>query len=295
MVYLATTLAQQIGAFNAAGVKVEIEDTGAGSKSLQAILGGSADVASGFYDHTIQMAAEGKAIRAFVNLTRYPGAVLVASPEGAKRISRIQDLKGANLGVTAPGSSSHFFLNHVLVKNGLAPTDVSVVALGGGRSRVAALENSKVDAGVLFEPGISFLMKRAPQCRVLVDTRTQQAVSDLFGTAEYPSAVLYAKAEWLQKNPETARALAKAMRHTLKWIAEHSPAEIAAKMPESFRGEDPETYTQALERAKPMHSQNGLMRAESAEAVKRVLGLSVEKIRTANVDVATTYTNSFLD
>lgn len=295
LVYLSTTLAQQIGAFDAAGVKVEIEDTGAGSKSLQAILSGSADVASGFYDHTIQMAAEGKAIKAFVNLTRYPGAVLVASPAGAKRINSVKDLKGANVGVTAPGSSSHFFLNHVLVKNGLAPTDISVVAMGGGRSRVAALENSKVDAGVLFEPGISFLMKRAPQCRILVDARTPQVVADLFGTPEYPSAVLYAKAEWLQRNPETARALAKAMRQTLNWIAQHSPAEIAAKMPDAFRGEDSETYLQALERAKPMHSQDGIMRQESAEAVKRVLGLSVEKVRIANPDVASTYTNDFLN
>ena len=119
LVYLPTTLAHRRGDFKAEGVSVEIEDTGAGSKSLQALLGGSADVVTGFYDHAVHMAAEGQHIKAFVTLTRFPGAVLLTSVDGAKRFHSIRDLRGAKVGVTAPGSSSHFFLNHLLIKNGL--------------------------------------------------------------------------------------------------------------------------------------------------------------------------------
>jgi NitT/TauT family transport system substrate-binding protein len=291
--YLPTTLAQQLGEFASQGLKVELEDTGAGSKSLQALLGGSAQVATGFYDHTIQMAAEGQHVKAFVTLTRYPGAVLVASPAGAKRLHSIRDLKGATVGVTAPGSSSHFFVNHLLVRNGLVPNDVSVVAMGGGRSRVAAIENSKVDAGVLFEPGVTFLLRRAPQARILVDTRTQEGVRDIFESAEYPSAVLYAKSEWLSENREAAQRMARAMLQTLRWIQDHKPAEIAERMPAAFRQEEPAAYTEALERSHAMYSRDGVMRREAAEAVKRVLSLSIEKVRRADVDVSTTYTNEF--
>ena len=56
------------------------------------MLGGSADVVSGFYDHTIQMAAEGRAFVAFVNMLRYPGLVLVTSPQSAGAVTAIGDL-----------------------------------------------------------------------------------------------------------------------------------------------------------------------------------------------------------
>jgi NitT/TauT family transport system substrate-binding protein len=295
LVYLPTTLAYQRGDFETEGVPVEIEDTGAGSKSLQALLGGSAQVVTGFYDHAVQMAAEGRPVKAFVTLTRYPGAVLLASPEGAKRFRRIQDLRGATVGVTAPGSSSHFFVNHLLIRNGLSPSDVSVVAMGGGRSRVAAIENSKVDAGVLFEPGVSFLLRRTGEARILADTRTQEGVQSIFGTAEYPAAVLYAKADWLSANSDMARRLVRAMRGALRWIQEHSPEEIAERMPASFRQEEPAAYTEALRRSRSMYSPDGVMRREAAEAVKRVLALSLEKVRHADVDVAKTYTNEFVE
>lgn len=293
LVYMPTTLAQQLGHFEANGVPVQIEDTGAGSKSLQAVLGGSAQIATGFYDHAIQMAADAQAVKSFVSLTRFPGAVLVASPEGAKRIRTIQDLKGANVGVTAPGSSSHFFLNYLLVRNGLTPHDVQIISMGGGRSRVAALENSKVDAGVLFEPGVTFLLRRAPGVRILSDTRTPEGVQTVFETAEYPSAVLYAKADWLSANSDAARKVARSMLQTLQWIQQHSAAEIASRMPASFR-EDAEAYTQALDASKGMYSHNGMMRPDAAEAVKKVLSMSIEKVRTANIDVASTYTNEFV-
>jgi NitT/TauT family transport system substrate-binding protein len=84
LVYLPTTLSQQLGHFKACGVEVTIEDVGAGSKSLQAVLGRSADIATGFYDHAIQMAAEGQEIKAFVSLARYLGGVLVTSPLAAE-------------------------------------------------------------------------------------------------------------------------------------------------------------------------------------------------------------------
>lgn len=295
LVYLPTTLAQQNGDFTAQGIKVQIDDTGAGSKSLQAILGGSADVATGFYDHAVQMAADGKDVKSFVTLTRYPGAVLLTSPEGSKRISRIEDLKGTNVGVTGPGSSSHFFVNYLLVTHGLSPDDIHVIAMGGGRSRVAALQNSKVDAGVTFEPSTSFVLRRAPGARVLADTRTEAGVREVFGVEHYPSAVLYATAGWLNDNKDTARRLALAMRRTLRWIQEHTAAEIASAMPSEFRADDPEAYTQAVETSKQLYSPDGVMHADAAAAVRKVLAVSIPKVRGAEIDLTRTYTNEFLD
>src|SRR5882672_5689206 len=104
LIYLPTTLARELGFYREEGLDVELQDHAGGSKALQAMVGGSADVVSGFYDHTIQMAAEGREFVAFVNILRYPGLVLVTSPKTS--VTKIEDLKGKVAGVTTPGSSS---------------------------------------------------------------------------------------------------------------------------------------------------------------------------------------------
>ena len=72
-------------------------------RHVQALLGGSADVVSGFYDHTIQMAADGRELVAFVTMLRFPGLVLVTSPQSAGTVTTIEKLKGHIAGVTTAG------------------------------------------------------------------------------------------------------------------------------------------------------------------------------------------------
>jgi NitT/TauT family transport system substrate-binding protein len=47
MVYLPTTLAQELGFYKAEGLDVELQDFQGGAKALQALVGGSAEVVSG--------------------------------------------------------------------------------------------------------------------------------------------------------------------------------------------------------------------------------------------------------
>ena len=53
--YLPLTLAERLGYFKEQGLNVTITDFGGGSKSLQSLIGGSADVVTGAYEHTIRM------------------------------------------------------------------------------------------------------------------------------------------------------------------------------------------------------------------------------------------------
>src|SRR6476619_8595890 len=53
--YLPLTVTERLGYFKEAGLDVEISDFAGGAKSLQALIGGSADVVTGSFDHTIQM------------------------------------------------------------------------------------------------------------------------------------------------------------------------------------------------------------------------------------------------
>jgi NitT/TauT family transport system substrate-binding protein len=294
LVYLPTTLAQQLGYFAAEGLEVEFQDYPGGSKALQSLLGGSADVVSGFYDHTIQMAAEGKALQAFIVLVQHPGLVLVVSPAASKRIGSMADLAGAKVGVTAPGSSTHFFLNFLLSKHGMNPDAVSVIGIGHSASAVAAMESGQVDAAVMTDPAVSQITRRTGPVRILADTRTPNGVQAEFDTAEVPAAVLYAKREWIQANENTVRRLTRAMRRTLTWIQEHDAKAISAKMPASHRGTDTALYEAALTASIPIYATGGPMPEAGARAVERVLRISLPKLQGASIDLPATYTDRFL-
>src|SRR6516225_9011462 len=115
--YLPTVLARQLGEFDKAGLSVELVDLKGGSDALKAVLGGSADVVSGYFDHCVNLAAKKQELQAFVVYDRYPGLVLVVSPSHTSEIKSVKDLAGKKVGVSAPGSSTDFFLKYLLKKN----------------------------------------------------------------------------------------------------------------------------------------------------------------------------------
>ncbi len=88
-------LAERLGYFKSEGLSVTIEETASGSKAIQALLGGSAEVASAFYELTVQMAVQGRELTSFVSMVRYPGYALVPSSARPKKIHGIEDLAGA--------------------------------------------------------------------------------------------------------------------------------------------------------------------------------------------------------
>ena len=63
--YLPLTIAEQLGYFKAEGLEVTISDFAGGSQSLRAVVGGSADVVSGAYEHTINMQAKNQILQCF--------------------------------------------------------------------------------------------------------------------------------------------------------------------------------------------------------------------------------------
>ena len=125
--YLPLTIAESLGYFKAEGLDVTVADFAGGSKALQAVVGGSADVVSGAYEHTLNMQAKGQAMRAFVLQGRAPQIVLGVNPKTMPNFKGVAELKGKKLGVTAPGSSTNVLANFVLAKAGLKPGDVSII------------------------------------------------------------------------------------------------------------------------------------------------------------------------
>ncbi|MFT4276825.1 MAG: ABC transporter substrate-binding protein [Rhodopseudomonas sp.] len=292
--YLPTVLAKQLGEYDKDGLSVELVDLKGGSDALKAVLGGSADVVSGYFDHTVNLAAKKQEMQSFVVYDRYPGLVLAVSPAHTAEIKSIKDLAGKKVGVSAPGSSTDFFLKYQLKKNGIDPNNVSVVGVGLGATAVAAMQQGQIDAAVMLDPAVTILQAAHADLRILSDTRTEHDTREVFG-GDYPGGALYATTAWIKAHPNEALALTNAILGTLNWIHAHSAEEIADKMPANIVGKDKAQYVAALKNTIPMYSTTGLMDPKGADAVLAVFSTSSPDVAKANIDVTKTYTNAFVE
>lgn len=292
--YLPLPLAEALGYFKDEGLDVQIQVFGSGgSKSLQAVVGGSSDFAIGSYDHTIQMQAQGKELLALVLLNRNPGTVLGVRADLADKIKTLKDLQGQTVGVTAPGSHADFFVRYLMGREGLKGTDVSFIGIGGGSTAVAAVERKAVAAVSNYDPAITILERRG-LIKLLVDARTHEGAVRAYG-GDHPFACLYANRDFVEKNPVTAQKVVNALLKTLRWMRAHSPEEIAAKLPKEYVIADPGTFVQIYQESRDLFSEDGRFVEENLATVQRVLGSFDEKIGQARIDLSRTYTNRFVE
>jgi NitT/TauT family transport system substrate-binding protein len=292
--YLPTVLAEQLGEYKKAGVEIELINFKGGSQALTAVIGGSADVVSGYYDHCVNLAAKNQNLQAFVVYDRYPGLVLGVSPRHTTEINSVRDLAGKKVGVSAPGSSTDFFLKYLLAKSGVAPDTVAVIGIGLEAAAVAAMEQGTVDAAVMLDPTPTLLGAKLSGLKILSDTRTQADTLSVFG-GEYPGGALYTRGDWIAKHEKETQALTGAILATLKWIHSHTAEEIMAKMPEDLVGPDKALYLAALKNTIAMYSNTGRMDQKGAEAVLNVFSQSSPEVAKAKIDLAKTYTNRFVE
>ena len=292
--YLPTVLAKQLGEYDKAGLAVELVDLKGGSDALKAVLGGSADVVSGYFDHCVNLAAKKQELQSFVVYDRYPGFVLVVSPGHTNEIKSIKDLAGKKVGVSAPGSSTDFFLKYLMKKNGVDATGVAVIGVGLGATAVAAMQQGQIDAAIMLDPAVTVLQGSHSDLRILSDTRTQKDNQAVFG-GDYPGGALYTTTAWIASHEKEVQALTNAIVNTLKWIHSHSAEEIMAKMPPEIVGKDKALYLAALKNTIPMYSETGLMDPKGAAAVLAVFSESSPEVAKANIDVTKTYTNKYVE
>src|SRR5438093_8133275 len=95
--YLPLTLADRLGYFKDEGLAVEIADFPGGAKALQAMVGGSADIVSGAFEHVVDMHAKGVSVQEFVLQDRYSGIVLGLTKAKAATYKSPKDLRGLKI------------------------------------------------------------------------------------------------------------------------------------------------------------------------------------------------------
>ena len=290
--YLPLTVAEQLGYFKAEGLEANIVDFAGGSQALRAVVGGSADVVSGAFEHTVNMQAKGQRLRAFVLQGRAPQIVLGINPKTMAGYKTPADLKGKKIGVTAPGSSTNVMVNFFLAKAGLKPSDVSIIGVGASQGAVAAMRSGQIDALSNLDPVIT-LLQRSGDLKVLSDTRIVAEADKLFG-GPMPAACLYAPQAFIDKNPATVQALANAIVRADKWIQAAGPGDIIKVVPEAFLLGDRAIYIDAFMAAKGALSADGTIPEKGPDTAFRALASIDPEIAKAQLDLAAVYTNDFV-
>jgi NitT/TauT family transport system substrate-binding protein len=290
--YLPLTVAEQLGYFKDEGLDLTIVDFAGGSQALRAVVGGSADVVSGAFEHTVNMQAKGQRLRAFVLQGRAPQIVLGINPKTMPNFKTVADLKGKKIGVTAPGSSTNVMVNFVLAKAGLKPSDVSIIGVGAAQGAVAAMRSGQIDAISNLDPVIT-LLQRSGDLKIVSDTRIVAEAEKVFG-GPMPAGCLYAPQTFIDKNPATVQALANAIVRADKWIQRAGAREIITAVPESYLLGDRAVYIDAFVAAKGALSPDGMIPEKGPDTAYRALASIDAEIAKAQLDLNAVYTNEFV-
>jgi NitT/TauT family transport system substrate-binding protein len=289
--YLPLTIAERRGYFTKEGLAVEINDFQGGAKALEALVGGSADVVCGAYEHTLYMAAKGISIKAVALQANSFGLVVGIAKDKAYRT--LPDLKGMKIGVTGPGSASAMGLRMLLGKASLTADDVSIIGVGGGAAAVAAVKASRVDAIANFDPVIS-LLQRDGAIKTILDTRKRDDLDYLYG-APFAASAFYVDARFAQRNPETVQAFVNAVSAALAWLNKASTDDIVAAVPPEYYAGDRELYRTMIESNRERVSPDGRISFEAAEITYRNLAMFDDTLKRAHIDLAKTFDNSFVE
>ena len=163
------------------------------------------------------------------------------------------------MGVTAPGSSTNFFVNYLMAKAGADPKQAAFIGVGAGLECCRRMEHGELDAIVNLDPVISKL-EADGAIQILADTRTEEGTRTVFGGAN-PAAVVYLKNSFIEANPNTTQAIVDAFKKALDWLATAQPEDIVASVPEAYYLGDRELYLRAVKASEPTYSRHRHHRA----------------------------------
>ncbi len=281
--HLPTTLALQLGFFAEEGVELAIETFASDALALRAMHAGAADVCATDFEQLLRVSGDAPRARAFVLQGRAPQVALGVSARSLPRFRALSDLRQRKVGVAALGSLSQTTARLALAQAGLGLGDVSLVAVGEGRSAVAALRAGRVQALCHGDPLMALLEQRG-DVRIVSDARTLSGAQALFG-GSVPGGCLVAPVEFLQKRAPEAQALANGIVHALKWLQTAAPADLVKAVPTQDLGAERSVYLAAFARARETISPDGVMPLDAPATALRALLVAEPDRNLQRIDV----------
>jgi NitT/TauT family transport system substrate-binding protein len=213
--YLPLLVATAAGFMKAEGLDVSLIDTGSGTNSMAAILGGSVDVAGLVMSDVILAAAKGQKINAFAPLMSQYASDAVISKKVAEKVGlvpemplkeRMARMKGLTLAISGRGSGTDKIWRYLLSLGGLDPeTDASLTVVKLDKMYLA-LRSGQIDGFNTTAPANNQAVEDG-----LAVWAARPSHGEVPGIENFLYTVLCARPDFLDKNPDTVAALVRGM------------------------------------------------------------------------------------
>jgi NitT/TauT family transport system substrate-binding protein len=291
--YLPFTLADRLGYFADEGLKVEINDFQGGSRTVEALVGGSVDVAVGAYENVVFLQAKGIEAASVVLFTSKFGFALVLPKDRAASYKSPKDIKALKIGVTSPGSATANALEILLAKDGLTMKDVSVIGIGGGAGAVAAMKSHQIDGMVMSDPVVTRLEMDGDGVSV-VDSRTDRGQTYIYGGPSAASSS-FVLAKFAREKPDLVQGYVNAVVRTLKWMQKTPVDDIVKVVPKEYLGADPDAYKKSLAINVAGFSKDGMLTAANVGIAYNAIASSGRLPAGKQIDLPRTYMPAFAE
>lgn len=248
--YVPLLMAKELGYFRAEGLDVEILETQNGTATAAALLGGNVVAIGSSFAQPLLLAEQGKSVKSLVGMEMSSIYVAVVG----SKITVAEDdppalaaaLKGKRIGVAALGSPGHLIIEGLLSEHGVSSNEVTYVAIGTGASAHAAFKVGAVEAMITYEPDLSQVMA-AGGARIALDLRTTTREKTF---SKLPTSSLQATSEWIEKNPDTAAKLVRAIVRANKTL-KNDPATSLATFSKLYPSLQPSSLKLMYEASRP--------------------------------------------
>jgi len=202
-------VAHEQGFFRANGLNVTnfIQLRG-GPLATQAIAAGQVDVAPADPEGLLAAVLSGHSLRAVAA----PGAQLSYMVAVRKEIKTVADLHGKPFAISRPGAISQYLMYPLLDREGVPRDSLQWFGVGGALERLLALKADRVKGALLM---IDFAMEAIndPNIRII------RSMADV--CPNYPVELLVLHKDMLDKKPEAAFAVTRAVIQACRYIVEH--------------------------------------------------------------------------
>ncbi len=285
-------VAKQQGYFEEAGYDVNLVYMKGGTQAITALLSKGVDFVGTPMDLVVRSVDEGKDVRMVASTSRLPFFALVTAPEQAEAITSVAGLAGKRVGVGNLGTTDDLLLRTLAVKNKIDPEEIESVALGPNLADT--LLRGEVDAGMVQEPALTLVTEKGG--RLLANFMDLKETTETLGGA-YQFMGLNTRPDVIEEQPDTLRALARALVRANAWILEHSGADIVKAAPEELvAGGNTEVFAKALDRYKQsLYPGDGIIEEANVRRVvdaQRAAGLIDEG---KEIDLSSLFTNEFIE
>ncbi|KZX12991.1 putative aliphatic sulfonates-binding protein precursor [Methanobrevibacter oralis] len=208
------------GLYEKQGIKTELVQFNNGGDLMTAMASGDVDVGYVGITPVLSSIEKGVPVKVISAVQTEGSGIVVTKDSG---ISSAKDLVGKSIATPGEASIQHALLAYYLKENGLSLDDVKVSSMKVP-SMNDALNTGKIDAIITFQPYVSIAAKNDNN-KVLANS------TDIL--PNHPCCVVAASDDFLNKNPDTAKAIVDIHKEATDFINKN-PDKVVDLLPEDI-------------------------------------------------------------